>query len=288
MFSGFITALNFAAQGIVIHIKRAPIATYYWNCSWWSDYSEEDERLFIGGLQPFTFTTIRDIRTKTNYVNFIEPLSMFNRMMIGDSADLREITDGDLNFLRLLIESEIGGDAASTGYPYIDRLFHHYVDNQQDVVFNLEEHRYEVETWDDIHYYGFKKWRSLWFKDIADDQSLDISLFLKLFGNLRSFAVFHRSTRWLKSVRIDDQMMDILLDSVSMIKSDKSLSKSFERLIVVDPDMMGTPFVNLEDVIEEYNDRFEELGWKMAIGSFTAPFNPSAKCDESLFIIKQW
>ena len=235
---------------------------------------------------PFVFTTIRDIRTKTNYVNFIEPLSMFNRMMIGDSADLREITDGDLNFLRLLIESEIGGDAASTGYPYIDRLFHHYVDNQQDVVFNLEEHRYEVETWDDIHYYGFKKWRSLWFKDIADDQSLDISFFLKLFGNLRSFAVFHCSHRFNKSVRIDDQMMDILLDSVSMIKSNKSLSKSFERLIVVDPDVKDTPFQNLQDVIGEYNGRFDDMGWKMERDTYTHLYG-GIDCKDCLFITKK-
>merc|ERR1712154_65769 len=98
--------------------------------------------------------------------------------MFGSHAFLREITDRDLNFLRKLIDSEIGGDAASTGYPYIDRLFHHYVSNQQDVVFNLFQFGYEMKEYKYVTCYGFKKWRSLWFGNIAADHSVDIRLFL--------------------------------------------------------------------------------------------------------------
>ena len=206
--------------------------------------------------------------------------------MDGVQAHLREITDRDLNFLRLLIESEIGGDAASTGYPYIDRLFHHYVDNQQNVVFNLYFHGFEGYSNKYQTVYGFKKWRSLWFGNIDDDQSVDIRLFLKLFRNLKSFAIFHCTARFGKSVEMNDEFVSTLLDSVSMIKSDKSLRKSFERLIVVDPDLKGTPFVNLEDVIKEYNVRFEELGWKMERNTYHHPF-ANAHCKDSLFITKK-
>ena len=205
--------------------------------------------------------------------------------MDGAHANLREITDRDLHFLRKLIESEIGGDAASTGYPYIDRLFHHYVDNQQDVVFNLYQHGYHHYSYENIHYYGFKKWRSLWFGNVADDNSVDIRLFFKLFRNLKSFAIFHCVARFGKSVEMKDEFVSMLLDSVSMIKSDKSLSKSFERLIVVNPDLKDTPFVNLEDVIKEYNERFKALGWKMERNTYDHPFG-GIDCKESLFITK--
>ena len=208
--------------------------------------------------------------------------------MDGTQAKLREITDRDLNFLRKLIESEIGGDAASTGYPYIDRLFHHYVDNQQDVVFNLHHQGYEVKEFKkyNITEYGFKKWRSLWFGNIDDDHSVDIRLFLKLFRNLKSFAIFHCGARFGKSVEMKDEFVSTLLDSVSMIKSDKSLRKSFERLIVVNPDLKDTPFVNLEDVIKEYNVRFEELGWKMERNTYHHPF-AGFDCKDSLFITRK-
>ena len=236
---------------------------------------------------PFTFTTIRDIRTKVNYHKFIEPLTMFNNMMDGVEANLRVITDRDLKFLRKLIESEIGGDAASTGYPYIDRLFHHYVSNQQDVVFNLYFHGFDVVTFANYEPdYGFKKWRSLWFGNIAADHSVDIRLFLKLFRNLKSFTISRCTNRFIKSVEMKDEFVSSLLDSVSMINADKSLSKSFERLIVVDPDLKGTPFVNLEDVIKEYNGRFVDLGWKMERDTYVHPLD-GEECNDSLFITKK-
>merc|ERR1712154_139740 len=133
--------------------------------------------------------------------------------MFGSHAFLREITDRDLNFLRKLIESEIGGDAASTGYPYIDRLFHHYVDNQQDVVFNLYMHNWKVHEFKqyNITEYGYEKWRSLWFGNIDDDHSVDIRLFLKLFRNLKSFAISRCTNRFLKSVKMKDEFVSTLL-----------------------------------------------------------------------------
>ena len=79
--------------------------------------------------------------------------------------------------------------------------------------------------------------------------------------------------------------MKSLVAAVSFIDSDKSLRKSFERLIVVNPDLKGTPFGDLEDVIKEYNGRFVELGWKLKKIIFTDS-KRHEKCENTLVIAK--
>eukprot|EP01083_Nonionella_stella_P138499 421452_1 len=80
----FNIAVNqFGSQGIVIDIRRGAGATPFFNCVWWSDYSNENERFLLGGLTGFTFLTIRNIPDKKNYSNFIAPMTMFNKMITG-------------------------------------------------------------------------------------------------------------------------------------------------------------------------------------------------------------
>ena len=212
---------------------------------------------------------------------------MFCKMMTGDTASLRAITDKDLKFMSKLIQS-VMDEAASTGYPYIDRLFDHHVSNVHEVTFNLSHHGYHYYKVPKSgnEYFGFKKWRPLWFGDIDDDQTLDICFFLKLFRNLKSFVIGRWDVRYRKSMKMSEQFVETLLNALALVNEDHCLSQSFTRLFVVNPDLMDTPFDNLEDVVKEYNAKFAAFGWELKRDTFYYLDDPNDKCDHSLLITK--
>eukprot|EP01084_Bolivina_argentea_P111184 198461_1 len=63
----------FGSDGIVIDIQRTESGTMFFDCNPWSDFTNEDERFFIGGLILFNFVTIRDIKNTLNYEKYIKP-----------------------------------------------------------------------------------------------------------------------------------------------------------------------------------------------------------------------
>eukprot|EP01084_Bolivina_argentea_P231549 390459_1 len=103
---------------------------YFWNCEWWSDYSSESERLFIGGLGAFKCTTIRHIGQRKNFKNFIFPMTAFQAMIDGYHQVVKKATEQDVKYLKLMIEEEtlckLENSIESTVDQYILRLFHHF------------------------------------------------------------------------------------------------------------------------------------------------------------------
>ena len=83
MFSDFvIAATTFASQGIVVSIISPPYGFIpFWDCAWWSDFSHEAEWLFLGGIQPFQFLTIRNIPQRINYEKFVSVISGIGHMI---------------------------------------------------------------------------------------------------------------------------------------------------------------------------------------------------------------
>ena len=47
-------------------------------------YASEDERLFIGGIAPLKFHSIRLIQNKMNFRWYLKSLTLFNLATIGD------------------------------------------------------------------------------------------------------------------------------------------------------------------------------------------------------------
>ena len=245
------TAISFASNGIVIDIQREPMSAFYWNCSWWSDFNES-ERLFLGGLMPFSFMTIRDIQNKVNYRKYIAPLTMFNHLISGYDAMIRALNDHDLVFLRKMVASEL--DGVSTGCAYIDNLFHHYVSNVSSVRINLYHFNHDVKR---TYFrkarvyqtdYGFKKWHSFFFEDPADDQSFNLQWFFKLFKNLDHFSILTADQtrgKCMKSLKFGSRFWKSVISTLEFIASGKSSKESFDYLEVINPDLKGTQFSDL-------------------------------------------
>eukprot|EP01084_Bolivina_argentea_P262051 443058_1 len=70
-------------DGLVVDIRNNNKGIYLFDCSFFSDYTEEQERFFIGGLKKFKFLTIHHIRPKQNYSAFIRPISILAAMFGG-------------------------------------------------------------------------------------------------------------------------------------------------------------------------------------------------------------
>lgn len=89
----------------------------YFNCPFWSDFADEDEKLFIGGLQDFIFETIRNIKTKQNYRVYVQVISMFHNMIRGFpwNLELGAIQKKHCSALNRLIEAEIAKESGEGG-----------------------------------------------------------------------------------------------------------------------------------------------------------------------------
>ena len=88
-------------------------ALSFFDCPFWSDFADEDEKLFIGGLQLITFGSIRNIKTRRNYGVYVKAISMFHMMTQGWTWTKRRgvIEEKHIRAMDRLIEAEIAQKA---------------------------------------------------------------------------------------------------------------------------------------------------------------------------------
>ena len=77
-----------------------------WHCNFWSDYANENERFWIGGIQLFTFNTIRDIKNKLDYANYVRILVVVHNMIHGFQLDNIILSNKDYKLFDLMISEE--------------------------------------------------------------------------------------------------------------------------------------------------------------------------------------
>merc|ERR1719203_2174542 len=78
-------------EGIVVDIWNDKKSETLFEALLWSDFHEESEYFFIGGLQTFRFLTIRDIPRRKDFKPFITPISMLQKMIKGYKFKQRAI-----------------------------------------------------------------------------------------------------------------------------------------------------------------------------------------------------
>eukprot|EP01083_Nonionella_stella_P225328 801201_1 len=141
--SDFTVAVNtFSDDGLVISIANDGAFNLYFDCVYWSDYPQEREKLFIGGLQAFPFKTIRNmsVRPVQNYQSYIQVMNMFRYMVGGFVWADGEINTSNLEVLELLIQEEMQQKAvnemASKVPQYILNLWHHFLSKIKRIEFS--------------------------------------------------------------------------------------------------------------------------------------------------------
>ena len=146
--------------------------------------------------------------------------------------------------------------------PYVTTLFHHFVDSTEEVLINLKYANSEV-LGRKSNYFGFKLFRSMWFGDEVDDNSIDIAAFLKVFKQLKTFTIFSSKSGFIDSLMINKEFMESLVNTVKLVESDKSLRRTMEEIVIVKPVVAAKG--GLEGVVKEFGGYFTEYGWGLKV-----------------------
>merc|ERR1712154_572448 len=118
----------FGAGGLVLSIKNNRLNASFFDCVPWSDFVDEDEKLFIGGWQSFTFHTIRNLSTSVpqNYGIYVQVIVLFQSILRGDGIDDKP-TKKHCDALQLLIEEELEPKLSPNVSRYVLNLWHHFL-----------------------------------------------------------------------------------------------------------------------------------------------------------------
>ena len=193
-YSGFhIASTIFGSGGLVLSLINDNSAdSIYFNCTPWSDFVDEDEKLFIGGLTCFDFKTIRNMSTTpvANYKLYIEAMTMFHYMVEawpwitknGQSKILKRHSMA----LELLVSEETerkyDNPSESVVPRYVLLLWHHFLRNMKCLELNWTKFtRNSVK--------GPYSHLSPIFRN-EDESELFIEKFINILPNIESVYVF--------------------------------------------------------------------------------------------------
>ena len=179
-------ATRFAGKdGIIIQMDN----NGYWlsmrircfDCCWLSNYSEEDEYLFMGGDRRIKVENIRDIKTTQNFGFFIKPMFFLDCMVNGtdmDSSNRPKISERDKKILENLIAWKLR-KIDKIEYPqYIIDSFIAFCNHKQRLMINL---RWMELFWEKLtHLFLFKT------SKINDYRNMKMTIKYMNYGLLKS------------------------------------------------------------------------------------------------------
>ena len=287
----------FGSKGIVIDIKRTPSGTMFFDCNYWSDFQNEDERFFIGGLVLFNFVTIRDVKHSKDFQKYIKPLTMLDMMIQGFPYSSEKLKKEDRAYLKLMIDQEIQQTLERgliTEIPdYCLKLWHNFLCKVEDIIINIFwmgiiETEYKVTS---IQYtgkmYGYDIFRPIFF--IYDDEeilmtnfdiegTLNLKIFCQMFTNLKTITIFNApGGTYNDSIKLDELMVNEIFNTFEIINESKSLSLSFQEIRIVQP--LGS---NVDGFIQENKEMFHQNG--LGLDKIRYKNVRKVSCDETLSI----
>merc|ERR1712173_380243 len=129
-------AIRFAEDGLVVDIRNGKMNIPMFDCQFWSDYTEENERFFIGSLKQLTFQSIRHMTTGEYYDPFVRAIGILMHMIKGYAYKISPIHSGDVDCLSDLI-SDYLNDTRSDSIPlYVHKLFANIMQNVNKIHLN--------------------------------------------------------------------------------------------------------------------------------------------------------
>ena len=217
---------------------------------------DEDEKLFIGGLGPMRFKTIRNMARSPvqNYKVYVQAMSMFS--FITQGAGWNPVSTGIKikkshgKSLQLLITEEMDGkyamssDLESVIPRYVMLLFHHSLHQVRDL---------------EIDWCYFKE-RDWWYSHLApvlsndDGSELNLDIYLRILPNIRSIHIYNTGWNKMPSFPLDLSLKSKLLSAVKDIN---------ERNAVCSSIALVRPIGDLDKFIDENNAEFQMEGWHL-------------------------
>ena len=234
----------------------------YFDCTPWSDFVDEDEKLFIGGLSFFDFLTIRNMSTTPtqNYKLYIQAMGIFHYIIEGWGWNSYQIRKGHAKSLELLINEEIDGkwamssDSNSVVPRYVLLLWHHFLGTITELEINWR-------------FFEERKW---WYSHLVpvltnENQSeLNLDKLVRILPNIRSIHIYSGHPH-KPLFPLDLSLKNKLLSAIEYINE---MNGVCSVIAVVNP--IG----DLDEFIEDNNADFQENGWDLVKKPFASVFHP--------------
>ena len=237
------------SNGIVVDIANNRTQMLF-EAVLWSDYHEESEYFFIGGLQNFYFLTIHDIPKKRDYKSYIGPITMFAKIIRGYPFEQRAITKFDVKILDRLITDNLSESATSKIPVYIRRLFANFTNNVQRVEINTDV--MNCRAYGTGKHFGYLLFKHLFFTDCgAESECIRLPLFLRLFDrSLESIVIFNCYASSFRakddpSINLNPELASTLLSGCKIITSNPRLKQRFQSssIIIMKPNGSISDFI---------------------------------------------
>eukprot|EP01084_Bolivina_argentea_P065952 120229_1 len=140
-----VAAIFAKPNGVIIELGKDAPSLRYFNCSWLSSYSSEDERLFIMPRDPLSqqlrFVSIRSIATNSNYYRYMHALTSFNYVIDNQDDDINDrdhkVRKRDVQIINKLLKTFLNGE--KNNFPlYINDLFEIFVKNKTEIQIKIK------------------------------------------------------------------------------------------------------------------------------------------------------
>merc|ERR1712228_665654 len=275
----FEVAVNFAThdanEGMVIDILNKKISAPLFNCQYWSDYTEENERLFIGSLQYFTFESIHHLSMGLNYEIFIRRIGILMTMIRGYPYEISAIHNGDFQCLSDLISDHINNTHTDHIPLYVHKLFTHIMQNVNKIHLNIFFMNQTAHP--NNNQFGYRLLKPLFF---VNDQVNYRKLCQIFNGKLQQIVIFNycNGTEFDQSIHLNFSFLDEILFGIQTINQTVALQSVLNEILIINP------FESIHHFINENQVKFVMNGWKLEKTSYQDKKRNGAKSDNVLSI----
>ena len=262
-------------DGMVVDIRKydvSPVSVF--NCRFWSDFTEENERLYIGSLHKFYLKTIHNVSTKEDYRSFVQSIDILRTMIAGYPYTFGTVSSSDALCLSGLMNDN---KKNNIGVPvYIEKFFNNFCNQIKQIRINMRYinmNLYHGATFDVHRFLHLKK--LFW-----NNNNIELIKFAKLFRNsINSITIYYiRRHEYESSIELNSGFEMELIKLLSFINSSSSIKNRFKSLIIVKPKID-----NLNAFIHKKKDFYiKKYGWMAEIRPYH-DIQRNSKCNDTIY-----
>ena len=268
----------------MVDIKNEVSSSIFFDCNYWSAFTKEDEKLFVGNRNALTFNNIRNVKQGEHYLAVINIMNILFRVFGGWVLEPDAPDNRDVDGLRELVSAEEKMEYISFPYKsewkipqYVSLLFHQFLKKTKQISINtwpLSLHFIKYNKYFDHNWYGYQKFDGLF--RCRDKITINYTFFVKILPNLEEFIVFkaYRSGGYKKSIVLDAAFTSEMLNCIDFINN-KSSSVLHTIKIV-------EPIDIIEMYIKDNLSNFAEKGWGLKKCRYESPID--GVCNNTLSI----
>ena len=235
-------------DGIVLELGKYEDHVTFFDCTWLSCFSNEDERLFIHGDNYLKIDSIRSMAENIDYRVFINVLMIFDAAISGHTQKFGlkgfKVTKKDVRILRRLIEHIDDKIEYKNKFPkYINDMFYTLVMNKKWIKINLTDINSDRVLMKPLLCHN------------TNNLLLKYDYLLRLFSNCTMIISHYRHNE--KPI-MNDEYLNTILSELEKINKLNHMTFEFE-------------YIRFDDeMFKKYECLFKTKGWNLSLEDFNS------------------